>query len=195
MILFQGNPVETYTEDLNQSKQPEHGDLVWLRPARTSKKKMELSGILKDNWTLVTLTILDDHIPDNPADPPTCRQAKIQLKIGDAWDFLADWTSTSADQARRDRLTANDHVHNLFPYPTIMVIKTDISHAAPELGQLTPSKRENAIDQATKQWEQENPTRPLQRSHYSGVTLGDRAPVILNSSDDPYVQSETQSQS
>ena len=156
---------------------------------------MELSGILKDNWTLVTLTILDDHIPDNPADPPTCRQAKIQLKIGDAWEFLADWTSTSADQARRDRLTANDHVHNLFPYPTIMVIKTDISHAAPVLGQLTPSKRENAMHQSTKQWEQENPTRPLQRSHYSGVTLGDRAPVFLNSSDDPYVQSGTQSQS
>ena len=59
MNLFQGNPVETYTEDLNQSKQPEPSDLVWLRPARTAKKEMELSGILKDNWTLLTLTLPD----------------------------------------------------------------------------------------------------------------------------------------
>ena len=139
---------------------------------------MDLSGILKDNWTLVTLTLPDDY---NPADPPTwfftlfgmTRQTKVQLKMGDAWEFLVDCISSSADKARRDRLTAHDHAHNLFPYPTIMVIKTDLSHAVPELGQLTPSKRENAMHQATMQWKQENPTRPLQRSHYSGVTLGD----------------------
>ena len=45
------------------------------------------------------------------------------------------------------------------------------------------------------QWKQENPTRPLQRSHYSGVTLGDRAPVLLDSSNDPDIQSGTQSPS
>ena len=94
MNLFQGHPVETYTEDLNQTKNPEAGDLVWLRQTRVAKKEMDLSGILKDNWTLVTLTLLDGH---NPSDPPTwfftllgmTRQSKVQLKLGDAWEFLS----------------------------------------------------------------------------------------------------------
>ena len=81
--------METYTEDLNQAKNPEPGDLVWLRPTRVVKREMDLSGILKDNWTLVTLTLPDQH---NPADPPTwfftllsmTRQAKVQLRLGDA---------------------------------------------------------------------------------------------------------------
>ena len=161
---------------------------------------MDLSRILKDNWTLVTLTLPDDY---DPAAPPTwfltllcmTRQAKVQQRLGDAWEFLSDWTSSAADKARRDILTAHDHAHNLFPYPNIIVIKSDPSHAVPELGLLTPSMRENSRKEATMQWIQENPTRPLQRSHYSGVTLGDRAPVILDSSDDPDILSGTQSQS
>ena len=68
MNLFQGHPIETYIEDLNQAKNPETGDLVWLRPTRHAKREMDLSGILKDNWTLVTLTLPDDH---DPAYPPT----------------------------------------------------------------------------------------------------------------------------
>ena len=101
----------------------------------------------------MTLTLPDDY---NPADPPTwfftllgmTRQAKVQLRLGDAWEFFANWTSSAADKARRDRLTAHDHAHNLFPYPNNMVI----SHAVPELGLLTPSKRENAMKEATMQW-------------------------------------------
>ena len=121
----------------------------------------------------MTLTLPDEH---DPADPPTwfftllsiTRQAKVQLRLGDTWEFLSDWESSAADKA---------------------------SHAVPELGLLTPSMRENSRKEATMQWIQENPTRPLKRSHYSGVTLGDRAPVILDSSDDPDILSGTQSQS
>ena len=127
---------------------------------------MDLSGILKDNWTLVTITLPDEH---DPADPPTwfftllgmTRQEKVQLRLGDTWELMSDWTSSAADKARRDRLTAHYHAHNLFPYPNIIVIKSDPSHAVPELGLLTPSRRENARKEATMQWNQENPTRPL----------------------------------
>ena len=90
---------------------------------------------------------------------------------------MSDWTSSAADKARRDRLTTHDHAHNFFPYPNIMVIKGDPSHAVPELGLLTPSRRKNARKEATEQWNQENPTRPLQRSHYNGIALGDRASI------------------
>ena len=167
-------------------------------PSKTCKEGDEPDW---NNWTLVTLTLSDDDHPDNPADHPTwyftlmgmAKQAKVQLKIGDAWEFLADWTSISADKARRDRLAKPDHAHNLFPYPMIVVTKTDNSQVVPKLGLLTPTKREHAMHQANKQWEQENSTRRLQRSHYNGVTLGDRAPVILNASDDPDEQSITQS--
>ena len=94
---------------------------------------MNLSGILKDSpWILVTLTVPDE---EEPADPPTwfftlsgmTKQAKVQLKPKDAWEYLSDWTSSEADKARRDRLTAHDHVHNLFPYPPIMVLKGNTS--------------------------------------------------------------------
>ena len=61
----------TLTQELNQSKNPEPGDLVWLRPDRTTKKDMSLSGILKDAWALVTLTVPDQEPPNNPLPYPT----------------------------------------------------------------------------------------------------------------------------
>ena len=130
--LFQGHPVETYTEDLTQIKSPEADDLIWLSPTRMAKQEMNLSGILNDSpWILVTLTVPDEQ---KPAYPPTwlftllgmTRQAKVQLKPKDAWEYLSDWTSSEADKAWRDRLSAHNHVHNLFPYPRIMVIKGDL---------------------------------------------------------------------
>ena len=65
MNLFQGHPGETYTKDLNQTKSSEAGDLIWLCPTRVAKKEMDLSGIVKDNWTLVMLTILLLHFTGN----------------------------------------------------------------------------------------------------------------------------------
>ena len=93
------------------------------------------------------------------------KQAKVQLRQKEAWEYLSDWTSSKAEQVRRDRLTADDHVHNLYPYPRIMVLKGGSSQAAPELGCRTPSRRSTAKRKATEQLNQENPTRPLKRSY------------------------------
>ena len=57
MTLLQGRAVETNTEALIQTKQPEVNDLIWLCPSRVAKQEMDLSGIsLHSPWILVTLT-------------------------------------------------------------------------------------------------------------------------------------------
>ena len=103
----------------------------------------------------------------------------------EAWEFLSDLTCMEADQARRDRLVADEHAHNLFPYPKITVIRDEANQAALELDSLTPSKRSAAKKEATQRWNEENPNRPLKRSYYNGRAEGEDAPIILDSSDDP----------
>ena len=106
--------------------------------------------------------------------------AKVNLRKSEACEYLSDITCYEADQARRDRLVTDEHFHNQIQYPKITVTKEEVNPAAPELGSLTPSNRTIAKKAATKQWNQENPNRPL----VYGLQ-GEDCPIIVDSSSDP----------
>ena len=117
----------------------------------------------------------------------------IAHRVGDGMEPLLLDIPLQAGVAGLSRLVADDHVHNLYPYPRITVLKSDPNQAAPELGCLTPSKRSAAKKEATEKWNQENPDRPLQRSYYNGIAMGEEASIIFDSSDDPPPEPQTQS--
>ena len=62
------------------------------------------------------------------------KQAKVQLRPEQAWEYLAHFTFIAADKARRDRLSQPDHIHNTKAYPIITVTKTKTPQPDPGLG-------------------------------------------------------------
>ena len=157
--------IETYSSDLNQSKPPAGGDLIWLRPSRISHRSMELTGISQNStWILVTLTRKDE---EESIDSSTWfftlegmkKVAKVNLRKSEAWEHLSDMTSYEADQARRDRMANLEHPHNLIENPKITVSDEEVNPAATQPKIITPSNRVNAKKAVTKQWNQEHPNR------------------------------------